>query len=166
MARNESSGGNSKTSLAEADSWSEPAHELQRSEDLEHLEKRKEFQPQQDEEQAMLSRVYVGNISQTVSTKTLARIFKVCGPVEQVNLGCYHLAPDSTAFAEVVFSNPIAHVRAQYLNGLLLEGRALVICCKSSETPEERRFVRKFANSKPMEKAQEWRRFSPLDGPG
>ncbi|EJC98770.1 uncharacterized protein FOMMEDRAFT_161606 [Fomitiporia mediterranea MF3/22] len=98
-------------------------NELLVAEGMEFRRRRQEFRKELDRERASLSRVYVVNILQTVSSKALARIFKACSPIAEVRIGCYYLAPDSTCFAEIIFNDPVAYLKAEHLNGLLLEGR-------------------------------------------
>ncbi|KAL5487929.1 hypothetical protein ACEPAI_6037 [Sanghuangporus weigelae] len=95
----------------------------------EHLERERR-------EKLRASRIFVGNLNYTVTYKTLVRVFKACGPVKYANINCFEFRENSTCYAEIVFDDPDAYKNGECLNGLLLEGLALVVCTKIQDLPE------------------------------
>ncbi|KAL5527500.1 hypothetical protein ACEPAG_6301 [Sanghuangporus baumii] len=88
------------------------------------------------QEKLRTSRIFVGNLNYTVTYKTLVRVFKACGPVKYANISCFEFRENSTCYAEIVFDDPNAYKNGECLNGLLLEGLALVVCSKIQDLPE------------------------------
>ncbi|KAL5530304.1 hypothetical protein ACEPAF_6561 [Sanghuangporus sanghuang] len=105
----------------------------------EQIRRRKAFNEQLErarQEKLRTSRIFVGNLNYTVTYKTLVRVFKACGPIKYANINCFEFRENSTCCAEIVFDDPKAYKNGECLNGLLLEGLALVVCAKIQDLPE------------------------------